>query len=240
MQKKRLEGLDTFRGLAIFLMIVYHFIYDLTDFGLIDLQMNHNLPILIFRYTIISMFLLAVGVSLALVHRHGINYPSLKKRTLLLGLSALLVSVTTFILFPKYWIYFGILHFIFVASLLTVPLLKYPTLRLILVPIIFFGWFTNTLTLDFIYDLLKEPLSLPLTFSLDRIPLFPWWAMVLLGTLLVTHNLHTKFFNLKLLNYSTLVHRLLKKMGRHALLIYLIHQPIILSGFQIYFIFSSK
>jgi len=236
MEQKRLKGLDIFRGLAIFLMILYHFLYDLVDFGFLDLKMNSNLAVLIFRYTIISMFLFAVGVSLALVHRKSINHASLKKRIVRLGLSAFLVSVTTYLLFPEHWIYFGILHFILVASVITLPLLKYPKLSLFLAITIFIGWLTGYLHFSFLYDFLQEPLNLPLHFSLDRIPLFPWWAVVLLGTLLVHHNLHVKLFQIPLLNYPTKFHALLKIMGKHALLIYLIHQPIILSGFQIYFL----
>jgi len=240
MYKKRLDGLDTFRGFAIVLMIIYHFIYDLNDFGLIKLQMNSSLTILIFRYSIITMFLLAVGVSLALVHSPKIDYKSITKRMLLLGVSAGLVSLSTYVLFPKHWIYFGILHFVLLASLLSLPLLKHPILRLILVPIIFFGWLGDYLSLGFIYDYLQAPLNLPLGFTLDKIPLFPWLSVVLIGTLLVSYKLHTKLFHLKLFNTSSLVHRMLKRIGKHALLIYLIHQPILFAGFQLYFIVFSK
>jgi uncharacterized membrane protein len=240
MEHKRLEGLDIFRGFAIVLMIIYHFIYDLVDFGLLELKMNSNLAVLIFRYIIISMFLFTVGISLALAHKKSVNYASLKKRILFLGFGAALVSGTTYILFPQHWIYFGILHFILVTSLITIPLLKYPLLSLLLVPIIFIGWITDYLHFTFLYELLQEPLNLPQYFSLDRIPLFPWWAVVLLGTLLVHYNLHNKVFQVTLFSYKTSLHLLLKKMGKHALLIYLIHQPIILLGFQVYFILFSK
>jgi uncharacterized membrane protein len=208
MQQKRLDGLDTFRGFAIFLMIIYHFIYDLTDFGLIDLQMNSTLWVLIFRYSIITMFLFVVGVSLALVHAKGVNYNSLKKRLFFLTLSALLVSLTTYILFPKHWIYFGILHCILVASLITIPLLKYPKLNLILVPLIFFGWLSEHLNFHFLYLLLQEPLNLPTNYSLDRIPLFPWLSVILLGALVAHYKLHTKIFNISLFNNNTKVHHI--------------------------------
>ncbi|HHD75539.1 MAG TPA: DUF1624 domain-containing protein [Campylobacterales bacterium] len=235
MQKKRLLGLDVFRGIAILLMILYHFIYDLDDFGLISLEMNSTLSILIFRYTIITMFLLTVGVSLALVHQKAINYTSVKKRILTLGASASLVSLSTYVLFPEHWIYFGILHFILVASILTLPLLKYPKITLLLILIIFLGWLTDTLHLTFLYNLLQAPLNLPLDFSLDRIPLFPWWAVVLLGTVLVQYKWHEKLFKLKLFNHTSKLHHLLKIMGQNALVIYLVHQPILLFFFYIFF-----
>jgi uncharacterized membrane protein len=239
MQKKRIHGLDTFRGFAIFLMIIYHFIYDLTDFGFIELKMNSTLSILIFRYTIITMFLFAVGVSLALVHGKTVNHYSLKKRILLLTLSAILVSATTYLLFPKHWIFFGILHCVLVSTLVTIPLLKYPKFNLILVPLIFFGWLTDHLNFHFLYLLLQEPLNLPTHFSLDRIPLFPWLSVILLGTLVTHYKIHHKIFNINILNKETKVHKLLKVMGRHSLVIYLIHQPIMFGAFYLYFKFAS-
>lgn len=239
MTQKRLDGLDTFRGFAIVLMILYHFIYDLSHFGLIELAMNHTPWVLVFRYTIITMFLMAVGVSLAMVHGKKMKYASLKKRIIFLSLSALLVSITTYVLFPQHWIYFGILHSILVASLITIPLLSYPKITFLLIPIIFFGWLFDYLSFNFLYELLKEPLALPTEFSLDRIPLFPWLSVILLGTLITYYNFHTKLFRLRILEGNTPIHTLLKTMGRNALLIYLIHQPILFGGFYLYFILVS-
>ncbi|CAA6811436.1 MAG: Unknown protein, partial [uncultured Sulfurovum sp.] len=64
MKTKRIDGLDIFRGFAILGMILYHFTYDLNYFSIFSIDMNHNSIILILRYSIMSMFLLSVGMSL--------------------------------------------------------------------------------------------------------------------------------------------------------------------------------
>jgi len=236
---KRIDGLDIFRGFAILAMILYHFTYDLNYFRIISLDMNHTLATLVIRYTIISIFLLSMGMSLALVHNRAIKWSSIRKRILQLGLASLLVTVATYIVFPTSWIYFGILHFILVASLITVMLLKFPKVILLLTLVILIGSVMHVLNMNWLYALLKEPLFLP-NYTEDLVPLFPWLAVVFIGTLLVHHNLHEKIFKFPLFNTKFRINRLLKKMGQHSLLIYLIHQAIIFGAFELYFRFFSK
>ncbi len=239
MLKKRLEGLDIFRGLAIFFMVIYHFSYDLNYFHFISVDMNHTHGFLIARYTIMSMFLLSVGISLALTHRDSIQWQSVRKRTIHLTLASLLVTIATYIIFPNSWVYFGILHFILVASLLLLPLIHLPKVSLILALFILLGSATNTLNMHQLFTLVQSPLMLP-TYSEDLVPLFPWFAVVLLGAVSVHYNLHTKLFKQKIFSYNTPLHKLLKKMGQHSLLIYLLHQPILFGAFELYFTLFSK
>jgi uncharacterized membrane protein len=236
---KRIDGLDIFRGFAILAMILYHFTYDLNYFRIISLDMNHSPATLVIRYTIISIFLLSMGMSLALVHNRAIKWSSMRKRILQLGLASLLVTVATYFVFPSSWIYFGILHFILVASLITVMLLKFPKVILLLTLVILIGSATHLLNMNWLYALLKEPLSLP-KYTEDLVPLFPWLAVVFMGTLVIHYNLHEKIFNISLFNTKFCINRLLKKMGQHSLLIYLVHQAIIFGAFELYFRFFSK
>jgi len=239
LKRKRIDGLDIFRGFAILAMVLYHFTYDLNYFRIISLDMNHTTTILLIRYTIITIFLLSMGMSLALVHNNGIRWGSMRKRVLQLGSASLLVTLATYFVFPTSWIYFGILHFILVASLITVILLKFPKILLLFSIMILIGSATHTLHLHGLYALLKEPLSLPLHTE-DLVPLFPWLAVVFLGTLLVHHNLHQKIFTLPLFSTKFCINRLLQKMGQNSLLIYLIHQAIIFGAFELYFRVFSK
>ena len=92
MPTTRLVGLDIFRGWAILLMVLFHFSYDLNYFKFIHIQMQID-PFWVYaRYVIVSMFLLSVGISLALVHRTHIQWHKVYKRTLLLGGASLLVK----------------------------------------------------------------------------------------------------------------------------------------------------
>jgi len=233
MNKKRIAGLDTFRGWAILLMISYHFTYDLNLFKIISVDMNHTISFLTFRYTIMTMFLLGVGISLALVHKHDIKWTNVKKRMLQLGIASTLVTIATYTQFPHSWVYFGILHFIFIASLLALFFLPYPKITLFTSILIFLGYFTKIFHMHNLFSLLQPLLHLP-RYTEDLVPIFPWFAIVLLGIFIVQHNWQEKLFSLKFLNSKNSLNRLLKIMGKHSLLIYLAHQPILFAGFMLF------
>jgi len=233
MKTIRIEGLDTFRGWAILLMISYHFTYDLNLFKIISVNMNHTMGFLIFRYSIMSMFLLGVGISLTLVHKHGIKWTSVKKRMLQLGIASTLVSIATYTQFPHSWVYFGILHFIFIASLLALLFLSYPKVTIATSILIFIGSFSGFLNMHEAFSLLQPILHLP-RYTEDLVPLFPWFAIVLLGIFIVQHEWQKKIFSINILNADNSFNRLLKLMGKHSLLIYLAHQPILFAGFMLF------
>ena len=239
MQKERIIGLDIFRGLALLMMMTYHFTYDLNYFGFIRVDMNHTPSFLLFRYTIISMFLMNVGVSLTLVHQNGIRWLSVCKRILQLGLASLLITSVTYFIFPNSWIYFGILHFIFVTSLLILPLLPFPKLTFILAIFILVTSASKLIDMNGVFALLQTPLHLPYH-SEDLIPLVPWIAVVLLGMSLVQQNYHQKIFTSKIFTTHSIFHKILKTMGQHSLLIYLSHQLLFFGAFELYFIVFSK
>jgi len=239
MKSKRINGLDIFRGMAIFAMILYHFTYDLNYFRIISVDMNHTSSFLIVRYTIMSMFLLSVGMSLALIHKSMIRWSSVRKRILQLGFASLAVTIGTAMVFPNSWVYFGILHFVLFASLISLPLLRFPKTTLLLALLILLGSATKLLHMHGVYALLQTPLTLP-PYSEDLVPLFPWLAVVFIGIFIGKQGYHQKTFEHKIFNNNSAIHKVLKKMGQNSLIIYLIHQPILFLGFEIYIRFFSK
>ena len=232
MQKIRIDGLDIFRGLALLLMIMYHFTYDLNHFHLITIDMNHTPLFLVFRYTIMSMFLFSVGISLALVHTPKIRWKSIQKRILLLGGASLIVTIATYIEFPHAWVYFGILHFILLASLVGLLFLPYPKMALVTAVVILIGSATETLNMQIFFQFIQPILHLPI-YTEDLVPFIPWFAVVLLGIGTTHYKLPQKLFTLPLVSNKYLFTRGLKFIGQHSLLIYLIHQPILFSGFML-------
>ncbi len=239
MQQKRIIGLDIFRGLALLMMMMYHFTYDLNYFRFINVDMNHSTGFLLFRYTIMSIFLLSVGMSLMLVHKKAIRWASMRKRILQLGLASLIVSVVSYFIFPSSWIYFGILHFILFASIILLPLRHFPKITLISALLILVASATKLLDMHSLFSLLQMPLHLP-HHTEDLVPFIPWIAVVLLGMSLVQHNLHTKIFSAKIFTIHSPLHRVLKMMGQNSLLIYLSHQVVFFGAFELYFIVFSK
>jgi len=224
LSKQRLHYLDVMRGIAIILMMIYHFSFDLDHFDFIQVEMNSNLLWRCFRYTIISLFLFTMGISLALTHAKRICWPCIKKRTLLLGIFSILVSIASYTQFPQSWIYFGILHFILVASWLGLLFIGRPWLAFITAIIILVGFYLGWLHSHALFALLQRPLHLPIGYTEDVVRVFPWFSLVLLGIFFVGKQWH---LSSKLrFTPSKLSHKI-SFLGRHSLLIYLIHQPIL-------------
>lgn len=64
----RLIEIDALRGLAIALMLGYHFLFDLVWLDFVDMDLRSGLWSVLAR-TVLSVFLLLVGVSVALSRR---------------------------------------------------------------------------------------------------------------------------------------------------------------------------
>ncbi|MFK5976416.1 MAG: heparan-alpha-glucosaminide N-acetyltransferase [Sulfurovum sp.] len=230
MKNKRIEAIDIFRGWAIVLMIGYHFGYDLNLFGYIHTHPNSNELWILVRYTIITMFLLSMGMSLKLVHLEEIKWKKVIKRSIILGVASILVTISTYIEFPRSWVYFGILHFIFVSSLVGLLFLSYPRFSLFVAISIFITYALGWLKFHSLYILLKETLSLP-RYTQDFVPFLPWFAVVLIGIVIVSYEWHKRLPPNSFLGADTALNRVLGFMGRYSLIIYLIHIPIIFGIF---------
>jgi len=210
--RPRYPLLDQIRGFAIVLMIIFHFSYDLAVFGHIQIEFQKDPFWWGFPRLIVFLFLTAVGMSLRIVHIPEYKWKPFWKRWFKLAILAILISVSTYFAFPDRWIYFGTLHSIAVTSLMAIPLVRFPKVSgflalAFLAPVVVFRW-----SLPWI--------ELPHK-SMDYIPAFPWVGVVFLGIFL--HSVH--FHKLKLPDIKLL--RGLSWMGKHSLLIYMLHQPIL-------------
>ncbi|SMN11367.1 protein of unknown function DUF1624 [uncultured Candidatus Thioglobus sp.] len=231
-QPHRLLSLDIWRGFAVVLMIIYHFFFDLNHFGYVEINFNGEWLWRLFRYFIISLFLLSVGISLVLSHAKSMAFKQIIKRLLQLTTASLLVSMASYLLFPATWIYFGILHFIALASLLGLLFISFPNLSLLTALII---WLTNmigVLNMHWLFALLQPYLFLP-NKTEDLVPFFPWFAMVLLGIFLAKQSYFSRILVAVFWTKFAKVGDILGVFGRHSLLIYLIHQPLLFAMFWI-------
>ena len=212
-QVPRYNFVDELRGVAVVLMIIFHFSYDLRMFGFASMDFQRDFFWWFLPRLIVFLFLFSMGISTCLGH-----WPKLKKRSFFIRLAkvgggAAAVSLVTFLLFPDRWIYFGTLHCITLSSLAILPFMGRPWLALILglaLPIskwVFkFGptWFS-----------LKHQ-------SMDYIPFTPWFGICLLGVFAFHHGLHKVVI---LLPQTIKVG--LQFLGRHSFLIYIVHQPLL-------------
>lgn len=228
-KSSRDQALDLMRGIAIIMMIVFHLIYDLNTFGYTNIPLSNFWLTSYWRYLIVFLFLNAVGISLVIAYGKSFSLNKFIKRLALLGLAALSVSLGTYILFPDAWVYFGILHLIWTATLIAIIFVQFPKTSLFVAALIFILGYLNLPDLSFFRFLLSD--YLPLS-SVDFYPLFPWIAFVFTGIYLGHNPIYKKVFFMKV--------PFLQLVGQHSLIIYLLHQVILFSLVgAIYFLFSQ-
>ncbi|HEC28047.1 MAG TPA: DUF1624 domain-containing protein [Gammaproteobacteria bacterium] len=227
-QGNRSNVVDLMRGFAVALMIVFHFCYDLTYYRFASFDFYHDPFWLNFRTFIVSLFLLVVGISQSLAFYGKVPRNRIIKRLLILLALSLLISIATYFIFPGRTIVFGILHFILVASIIALPFSRHPLASLIFgITAVFIG---NTIAnelfnqgwLHWIGFMQYKPATE------DYVPLFPWLGVVLIG-IWVGHTLLSSGNGQRILNADLPVpgKQLLEVAGRHSLLIYILHQPIL-------------
>ena len=219
MSKKRFDILDAWRSLAIVLMIVYHFLYDLALFGVITWEQMFCTPLNIMQKFICCSFILLAGASARFSRsnlRHGI----------IVILAGIIVAIGGAV--GGQTIRFGVLHCLGACMLLWPALKRLPIWLVVLLGAAVIGlgyWFDSFyITTAWLY-----PLGLKTAFfsSGDYFPLAPNFGWFLLGACLGRLLYKQKVSLLPKVNENLLPLRLLRFCGRHALLIYLLHQPII-------------
>ena len=207
-------------------MVIFHFSFDLNNFHYVNFDIKHGLEWRYFRYTIVTMFVFSAGISLYLANQNGINFKKLKKRVLILSGASLLVTVGSYSQFPFSWIYFGILHFFLFASIFGLLFLKFPKLSFLLGITIIVGFNLGIMHMHWLFNILQEPLHLPIRYTEDLANIVPWFGVFLLGlSFASTPFLQIVFVN-RFLSATNSINKSLSFLGKHSLLIYLLHQPI--------------
>lgn len=217
---KRLIFIDYWKFLAILSMIIYHFIFDLSFFNILKIDLS-SLPIRSIQLFSGFSFILISGFLFSLSTSSG-KFP--KRRFLTLFSTALLISLATWVYPHESFIKFGIIHLLAAATFLgyfTLSLL--PNQKLILSAIIILlGFYFSTLSTNspflFPLNLLSPSFS-----SLDFYPIFPFFGIFLLGQYLASLENFSIFFTFLPKN------SLIEKISKNSLLIYLIHQPILIA-----------
>lgn len=249
--ENRIHFLDELRGLAVFCMVFYHAFFILySGFGISRAEMLFNFfePI---QPLFAAIFISLCGISCSL------SRSNLKRGLRLLAVAAGFTLVTALILpalgFEDMEIYFGILHFLSVSILLCV-LLKKPLERLspfagillcaVLYPltsgiesrILSYGELIYLELPEALYETnLLMPLGIysPSFYSGDYFPLLPNIFIFLFGYFLGRYFLCRGFPETLYKKRSGF----LSFLGRKALIIYIVHMPLIYFAAQaVYYI----
>ncbi len=221
----RFAGLDIARTLALLGMAVFHFSYDLELFGHLPPGTTVSGGWAVFARLVAGSFLFLAGVSLWLAHGNGVRPRAFLRRLAVIAAAALLISVVTRIALPGRFIYFGILHSIASASVIGLLALRLPAFVTLaaaasVVAVARLGPFAA----------LDAPILWPLGLSenaaasVDFVPLFPWLAPFLAGIALARIALPAMSGRR---GAPSRMIEVLSWPGRHSLLVYLVHQPVL-------------
>jgi uncharacterized membrane protein len=110
MPRQRLDSIDALRGAAIVWMTIFHFCFDLNHFGWLK-QDFYNDPLWTWQRTaIVSLFLFCAGLGQAVAVEQGQDWRRFWKRWAQVAGCAALVTIGSMWMFPRSFIYFGVLH----------------------------------------------------------------------------------------------------------------------------------
>ncbi|WP_309681470.1 heparan-alpha-glucosaminide N-acetyltransferase [Polaromonas sp.] len=107
---QRFDTIDALRGAAVVWMTLFHFCFDLNHFGYLR-QDFYSDPFWTWQRTfIVSLFLLCAGLGQAVALQRGQSARRFWRRWAQVAACALLVTASSYWMFPKSFIYFGVLH----------------------------------------------------------------------------------------------------------------------------------
>ena len=218
--RRRFDVLDAWRTLAIVLMAAYHFLYDLYIFGVISADRLVSAPLNVLERFICCSFILLAGASARFSRnnlRHGL---------VVLG-AGLVVEIGAAV--AGQTIRFGVLMLLG-SSMVLWHVLRKGLQRLpgwsvaVGSGVLFFAarWWTGrtAVSVPWLYPL---GFISPGFYSADYFPLLPWFFLFLIGTALGGWCLEHR--ENRLLTVS--LPRALTWPGRHSLMIYVLHQPVL-------------
>lgn len=245
MKNNRLHLIDSIRGITLISMILYHGCWDAVFLAGVDWKWYTGEPGFVWQQSICWTFILLSGFCVPFSH----STRSLAKRGLLVSLCGLLVTAVTLVALPEDRVVFGVLTFIGAAMLLMVPLRSIHVPAAAGLPVCAFLFLaTRHINEGVLLYTLQLPRALyrgyfatflgfqdPQFFSTDYFSLIPWFFLFLCGYFL--NRILTEADVLDRPIFRTKI-RPLAFLGRHSLLIYLLHQPVLYALVLVYSAFT--
>lgn len=226
---ERLALIDVARTVALLGMAVFHLAFDLELFGWLEPGTTVSGGWAVFARLVAGSFLFLSGVSLVLAHGGAIRWPGVWRRLGKLVAAAALVTAATYVAFPQAFVFFGILHSIALCSLIGLALIRLPGVVLLALAVAVVV-VDRTVALEALNSrwLAWTGLNSVNPWAVDFVPLFPWLGAVLAG-MGVGKLAHAAglWDRLRAVQAGPWLRRLAWP-GRHSLVIYLVHQPVLI------------
>ena len=217
---KRFDILDAWRTLAIVLMAAYHFLYDLYIFGILSASQLFSTPLNILERFICCSFILLAGAS-ARFSRNNLRHG------LIVLAAGIIVEIGAAV--GGQTIRWGVLMLLGASMVLWHFLGKWlqkrrPVNLAVTCAVLYIltRWWTKvtTASVGWLYPL---GFTAPGFRSADYFPLLPWFFLFLIGTVMGGWCLEHRDNRI----LTAPLPRALTWPGRHSLIIYILHQPVL-------------
>lgn len=236
-KRKRIGSIDTLRGLAVCLMVIHHFLYDLVWLLGAPGWLFSNPVFDFLHYLFAGTFIFLSGVS------SRFSRSNVRRGLIVFGI-ALAMSVVTMLPIVNNPIRFGVLHLLGVCMALfgaTQPYIDRIPRRwqwLLFVFLFFLSmWAIRNVNVgEYAYIIWPLGWTYPGFHSSDWFPLFPWMFVFLLGTwaglYVVERSLPKRVY--------TFTIPPLASVGRVSLWVYVLHQPVLYGIVMLIKLISGK
>ena len=219
---KRVLLIDILRGLAFIFMIIQHIFYFYDVSNDYNTRLSKNNIIKMFGIISRTLFILLAGYSVYMAYNKNKNDYIINRisRSIKILYHAIIISLITYILYPKYFIRFGILHFMCFGTLLISFIAPYNKLSILIL---------------LISLLIKYPKINPIIdtitgshshyYMMDWFPLNKWLPILICG-LIIGQNIDINELNLFKND------NILSELGKNSLNLYTLHLIILLSFYK--------
>ena len=236
-RSNRIDLLDGLRGAAMVFVVVYHLIYDLIYFVGVDISFFYSNWFDITHSVFLFILFIVSGICTSF-SRNAV------KRGAMLYLAGGLITIGSEIVAPNNVIVFGVITFfgmmMMISGIIRPVTDKIPWLVLLIICLVLFSMFRDFSSYDSMLHLFTKEVHITLpddryylyplgithsSFrSEDYFPLIPngfiFLAGVALSKPIIQRKLPEWFYNIKV--------PVLNIIGKHSLLIYIVHQPVFL------------
>lgn len=246
-KSKRFLELDFFKGIAVIMMVIFHFFYLCYFMNIRYYNINGGILNFLAKaahYT----FILVVGINLAVINQkykaaygedeyRNIQFGKQFKRGMFLIGAGMIMSILSYLSFENMYIKFGILHFVGVSVILSQLIVNSKLLTaLVLITVLGLNYSFKKWKHQLFYKCLSFPMTCFVSGvtnvkynSLDHFSIIPYFAIICLG-ILFGHILYKKGNTRTFINENIIddlkknkVINVISLLGKNSLFIYFLH-----------------